>query len=115
MSYYLPTSMKLLESYKRIEQVGVAGQNMQEAKENIEKTLDLLTVGFQQQMDQLFHEESIDISSDIEVLAQMMQKDGLTTHSDFEIHEEDLLNGYSDEISDDIGESSAQQAKHPGE
>ncbi len=35
MSYYLPTTMKLLESYKRIEQVGVAGQNMQEAKEKI--------------------------------------------------------------------------------
>ena len=117
MSYYLPTTLKLLESYQRIERVGVAGQNMQEAKENIEKILDVLTVGFQQQMDQLFREESLDISSDIEVLEQMMQKDGLTGHSDFDIPDE-LLNSFSDDISDELGEglggSAAQNAPRTG-
>lgn len=86
MNYYLPTTLKLLESYSRIERVGVAGENMQRSKDNIEKTLDLLVIGFESQVDQLFRNESIDISSDISVLEQMMQKDGLDGRNDFDIN-----------------------------
>ena len=85
MNYYLPTTLKLLESYRRIERVGIAGENMKKSKENIENILDLLVVGFKQQVDQLFKNEFIDISSDISVLEKMMQKDGLSGKSDFEI------------------------------
>lgn len=102
MNYYLPTTLKLLESYKCIEQVGVAGQNMQETKRNIEKIMDMLVVGFEQQMDQLFKDESMDITSDIEVLEQMMNRDGLTTHSDFTVGNE-----YTDEITDDLQQDGA--------
>ena len=105
MNYYLPTTLKLLESYSRIEEVGVAGQNMQDAKDNIEKILDMLVVGFEGQMDQLFKSESLDITSDIEVLEQMMNKDGLTGNTDFRINEE-----YTDEISDDLAEGGAARA-----
>lgn len=106
MNYYLPTTLKLLESYKCIEQVGVAGQNMQETKRNIEKIMDMLVVGFEQQMDQLFKDESMDITSDIEVLEQMMNRDGLTMHSDFTVGNE-----YTDEISDDLQEGGAAAAE----
>ena len=105
MNYYLPTTLKLLESYSRIEEVGVAGQNMRDAKDNIEKTLDMLVVGFEGQMDQLFKSESLDITSDIEVLEQMMNKDGLTGHTDFRITEE-----YTDDISDDLDVGGTAQA-----
>lgn len=108
MSYYLPTTLKLLESYSRIERMGVAGENMQQAKENIEKILDMLVTGFEQQFDQLFKAESLDIHSDIEVLEQMMKKDGLDGTSDFfpylQNRTEDLLDSFSDEISDDLSE-----------
>lgn len=77
MNYYLPTTLKLLNSYSQIEKMGVAGQNMKNAKDNIEKILDMLVEGFQQQLDQLYKSEVLDISSDIEVLEQMMYKDGL--------------------------------------
>jgi hypothetical protein len=117
MNYYLPTTLKLLESYSRIERVGVAGENMKKSKENIESILDLLVVGFEQQVDQLFRSESIDITSDIKVLEQMMQKDGLTGHSDFDIPDE-LLNSFSADISDALGEglggSAAQNAPRTG-
>ena len=83
MNYYLPTTMKLLESYKRIEHMGVAGENMKSSKEKIESILDLLVEGFKQQMDNLFQNESMDISSDISVLETMMQKDGLSGNKDF--------------------------------
>lgn len=83
MNYYLPTTLKLLESYSLIERVGVTGQNMRDAKNNIEKTLDMLVAGFEQQFDLLYRAESVDISSDIEVLEQMMARDGLKENKDF--------------------------------
>ena len=102
MNYYLPTTLKLLESYSRIERVGVAGENMKKSKENIESILDLLVVGFEQQIDQLFRNESIDITADISVLETMMQKDGLSGKNDFDISS--YVDGYSDEVTDEISE-----------
>lgn len=109
MNYYLPTTLKLLESYSRIERVGVAGENMKKSKENIESTLDMLVVGFEGQIDQLFRNESIDISSDIAVLETMMQKDGIGGKSKGNIAS--MLEEYTDEISDDLSGGSAAAAK----
>lgn len=104
MNYYLPTTLKLLESYSRIERVGVAGENMKKSKEKIESILDLLVIGFEQQVDQLFKNESIDISSDISVLETMMQKDGLSGKNDFDTSKfNEFTDGYTDEISDIFG------------
>ncbi len=136
MNYYLPTTLKLLESYSRIERVGVAGENMKKSKENIESILDLLVVGFEQQVDQLFRNESIDITADISVLETMMQKDGLNGKSDFDItshigeakpeprekkkdpkitaaaeEEEDFTDGWTDEIGDGLGGGAAAKKK----
>ncbi len=105
LNYYLPTTLKLLESYSRIERVGVAGENMKKSKDNIERIMDLLVVGFEQQVDQLFRNESIDISSDIGVLERMMAMDGLDGRNDFKIRPDD---GYSDDISDTSGGAAAQ-------
>lgn len=83
MNYYLPTTLKLLRSYSSIERVGTAGKNMRETKENIERTLDTLVRGFESQLDLLYGSENVDISSDIEVLEQMMSRDGLKENTDF--------------------------------
>lgn len=107
MNYYLPTTLKLLESYSRIERVGVAGENMKKSKADIENILDLLSVGFEQQIDQLFKNEYIDISSDISVLEKMMQKDGLSGKNDFDIM------SYVDEVSDEITDSGLAAAEMP--
>ena len=85
MNYYLPTTLKLLESYAQLERMGEGGENMQRSKEGIEGILSTLSEGFVRQTDQLFVRESIDISSDIEVLETMMKKDGLTPVHDFDI------------------------------
>lgn len=78
MSYYLPTTLKLLRSYRTFEKQGVGGENIDAAKKDIERILDTLVVGFRQQLDQLFKADALDISTDIEVLEQMMKKDGLS-------------------------------------
>ncbi len=105
MSYYLPTTLKLLDSYSRIEQVGVAGENMKKSKENIERILDMLVVGFEQQVDQLFRHESMDISSEITVLEAMMKQDGLDGRNDFSME--------PDGFSDDLHEGGAAAQEKP--
>ncbi len=106
LNYYLPTTLKLLESYSRIERVGVAGENMKKSKDNIERIMDLLVVGFEQQVDQLFRNESIDISSDISVLERMMAMDGLNGRNDFQIKPD--ASEFTDGISDTFGGAAAQ-------
>lgn len=56
---------------------------MKKSKENIENILDMLVVGFEQQVDQLFRNESMDIDSEISVLETMMKQDGLSGKNDF--------------------------------
>ncbi|MCL2046058.1 MAG: 5-bromo-4-chloroindolyl phosphate hydrolysis family protein [Oscillospiraceae bacterium] len=78
MNYYLPTTMKLLRSYATLEKQGINGENITSAKENISRVLEMLASGFEQQFDQLFRSDAIDIAADITVLENLMQQDGLT-------------------------------------
>ena len=78
MNYYLPTTLKLLHSYAVLEKQGIQGENITAAKENIDRILDTLATGFEQQLDQLFEADAIDIAADINVLENLMQQDGLT-------------------------------------
>ena len=77
MNYYLPTTLKLLRSYSTLEAQGIRGDNIAEAKKNIDRILGTLSEGFEQQLDQLFKTDAIDISSDIDVLENMLKQDGL--------------------------------------
>lgn len=76
-SYYLPTTMKLIRSYSILEKQGVKGENIMTAKENIGRILDTLATGYEQQLDQLFTADAMDIEADINVLESLMQQDGL--------------------------------------
>ena len=78
MSYYLPTTLKLLKSYATLEKQGIKGENITAAKENIGRILDTLVNGYEKQLDQLFKSDMIDLSADINVLENMMQQDGLS-------------------------------------
>ena len=78
MDYYLPTTIKLLRSYSTLEKQDIRGENITSTKENIERILDTLVKGYEQQLDQLFKTDAIDIAADINVLENLMQQDGLT-------------------------------------
>jgi len=77
MSYYLPTTLKMVRSYATLEKQGVKGENILSTKKRIGDTLDTLSTGFEQQLDQLFKSDAIDIATDINVLENLMQQDGL--------------------------------------
>ncbi len=78
MSYYLPTTLKLLHSYADFGASGAQGENIKSAKAEIERILDTLVDGFRKQLDKLYETEAMDISSDIDVLETMLRRDGLT-------------------------------------
>lgn len=83
MNYYLPTTLKLLDSYARIEAQGVSGENMAKAKADIERIADTLVAGYEKQLDTLYQAEAVDIAGDVGVIESMMKRDGLTGGADF--------------------------------
>lgn len=76
-SYYLPQTLKITETYARMEAQGVEGENISLAKQKIADALDKLAAGYRQQLDQLFEADVVDITADIAVMEQMLARDGL--------------------------------------
>ena len=77
MSYYLPTTRKLLDTYQELDHQPVAGENMLSTKREIEATLDTLNTAFEKLLDGLYEDKAWDISSDISVLNTVLAQDGL--------------------------------------
>ena len=78
LNYYLPTTLKILKAYARMEEQGVEGENIRSAKERIEGMMDKVVDGFEKQLDKLFQDDAMDIAADVQVLEQMLEKDGLS-------------------------------------
>ncbi len=78
MDYYLPQTLKILETYAQLEEQGVETENIRRAKKEISGMLDQLTESYERQLDKLFDTDVLDISSDIEVMRQMLRNDGLS-------------------------------------
>ena len=85
LSYYLPTTLKLLNSYAYFEDQGIRGENIDAGMRNIEETLDMLIDGYKTQFDKLFESEALDVTTDINVLEQMLKADGFTRSDDFNV------------------------------
>lgn len=78
LSYYLPTTLKILRSYAQLEDQGIEGENISSTKARIEGMMDKVVDGFETQLDRLFQNDALDISADVEVLEKMLEKDGLS-------------------------------------
>lgn len=78
MDYYIPTTLKLLNSYHTLEEQGIDRENITTTMESIESTMSTIVVAFENQLDSLFEDEAIDISTDITVLENMLVQEGLT-------------------------------------
>ena len=83
LSYYLPTTLKLLENYAAFEEAGVSGENLSQAKAKIEKTMDSIVAGFEHQLDELYRTDAMDIDSDIRVMETMLRRDTASVADDF--------------------------------
>ena len=78
MNYYLPTTLKMLANYRTMEQRGVSYGEMKEARETTVRGVKLVLTACQKQIDNLHRENMLDISTDIDVLEQMLKRDGFT-------------------------------------
>lgn len=79
MSYYLPTTLKLLNAYDRMDSTGVAGDNIRSTKERVERMMDTLVVAYDKQLDALFGDEAMDISTDITVMENLLRQEGFAS------------------------------------
>ena len=79
LSYYLPTTLKILRAYAQLEDQEVEGENISAAMERIENMMDKVVESFEKQLDQLFQGDALDITADVEVLERMLAKDGLSS------------------------------------
>ena len=61
MDYYLPTALKLLNTYASLPAQDVQGENIADAKKNIERSMDLLVTAFENQLDKLFQSDALDV------------------------------------------------------
>ena len=77
MNYYLPTTLKLLNAYDRMGAAGVEGANIDGTMGRIDAMMDKVVEAFDKQLDALFADEALDISTDITVLEQMLAQEGL--------------------------------------
>jgi hypothetical protein len=85
LNYYLPTTLKILNSYAEMANQGIEGENITAAKSRIEAMMDKVVEGFEKQLDKLYADDLLDITSDISVMEKMMAKDGLSGGSEFHV------------------------------
>ena len=82
MDYYLPTTVKLVESYAKFEDVDIPGEDIVATKKEIEDTVVSLNEALSELLSKIMQIDVFDASTDAQVLRTMLSKDGLLK-SDF--------------------------------
>lgn len=83
LDYYLPTTIKLLNTYDRMGQQGIEGENITGTMQRIEDMLDTAVASYKKLLDGLFADQAMDIETDISVMNTMLRREGLSGASEF--------------------------------
>ena len=84
MNYYLPTTLKLVSAYEQFDDMSAQGEDILEAKAEIEKTLDSINSAFEELLNRMFQSTAFDVTTDAQVLQTMLAKEGLTKQRELE-------------------------------
>lgn len=76
MNYYLPTTLKMLANFRTMQNRGVSVSELEEARTTTVRGMNMILTACQKQLDNLHKENMLDISTDIDVLEQMLRRDG---------------------------------------
>lgn len=76
-NYYLPTTLKLLNAYDRMDETGISGMNIDGTKGKVEEMMDTSLAAFDKQLDALYADDALDISAEIKVMEGMLKQEGL--------------------------------------
>ncbi len=83
MDYYLPTTLKLVQTYAEFDGVQIQGENIVTAKQEIEKTIDTINKAFEKLLDDLFMDDAFDVTTDAQVLQTLLAQEGLAEDENF--------------------------------
>lgn len=79
MDYYLPMTLKLVGAYEEFDSLSVEGDDIKEAKAEIERTLDTINDAFGELLTRLFRDTAYDVTTDAQVLQTMLANEGLAS------------------------------------
>jgi len=77
MDYYLPTTLKMLEGYRKMEERHVSGAEADATRGQIRQAMNVVLKAFDKQLHALYQDDMLDISTDIDVMEAMLKQDGL--------------------------------------
>lgn len=77
LNYYLPVTEKLANKYTLLTEQGADSPNIRETSTSIENALAQVDASFLRQLDALFADDALDISTDITVLETLLARDDL--------------------------------------
>ena len=89
MDYYLPTTLKMLSSWQRMDERSVTGEEAMKVRRQIYEAMDVVVAACDKQLNHLYQDDYLDISTDIDVLQQMLRRDGLTETDFTPLHKPD--------------------------
>ena len=84
LDYYLPTTIKLLNSYERMGAQGIEGTNITKTMNSIEGMLDTAIDAYKKLLDSLFANQAMDIETDIQVMNTLLKREGFAGGSAFQ-------------------------------
>lgn len=84
MSYYLPTTLKLVEAYYEFDIISRPNEEILSAKKEIEATMDTINEAFEELLNNLFLDKVYDVTTDAQVLQTMLASEGLTKEMDLD-------------------------------
>ncbi len=77
MDYYLPTTLKMLSGYSKMEERNVVSRQAEDTRRQIEHAAGVVAEAFKKQLHNLYDHDILDISTDVEVLETLLKSDGL--------------------------------------
>ena len=77
LDHYLPMMNNFLSDYHYMENLSVKGENVHTSMKKIEHALNMLNDAFKKQLDALFSNSALNLEVDMDVLENILKKDGL--------------------------------------
>ncbi len=77
MSYYLPTTEKILHAYIDIDSKQIGGQVARQTKKDILHAVDVINVAYENILQKFYEEQAFEISVEVSALEEVMKRKGL--------------------------------------
>ena len=76
-NYYLQDAVKVLTLYAELDEKGIRGEHSQQVRQQVARNAQAIATAFENQLDGLFAQDVLDISTDLEVLNGILKGQGL--------------------------------------